>query len=212
MPKIAIVYYSATGNTYELAQAVEEGAQGAGAETRLRKVRELAPEEAIASRQGWKQHVEETQHVPVAELEDLAWADGYAFGSPTRFGNVAAQLKQFMDTAGPLWQEGKLADKPVAGFTSTTTQHGGQESTLLTMYTVFIHWGCVLVPPGFTHPTQFVTGNPYGVSHVDRNGQDRPSEDTLTSARYLGERVATFASRLRDVPAPAGAEAVGSAA
>lgn len=198
---MAVIYYSATGNVYELATAVEEGARGVGAETRLRKVRELAPEEAIASNAGWAQHAAETQDVEQATLDDLDWATGYAFGTPTRYGNVTAQLKQFIDQTGPLWAEGKLADKVAAGFTSTTTLHGGQESTLLSLYTVFMHWGAIIVPPGYTRPTQFVTGNPYGASHVDNQGQDRPSEETLQSARYLGERIATFADRL--VPAPA---------
>jgi NAD(P)H dehydrogenase (quinone) len=205
---IAIIYYSATGNVYELAGAVEEGAREAGAETRLRKVPELAPEEAIRSREAWAQHRDATQHVPEATLDDLAWADGFAFGTPTRYGNPAAQLKQFIDATGPLWQEGKLGDKVVAGFTSTTTPHGGQESTLLALYNVFMHWGCVLVPPGYTHPNQFVVGNPYGVSHVDEQGQKRPSPETLTAARYLGERIATFAQRLAPIPTEAGERAV----
>lgn len=196
MANVAIIYYSSTGNVYELAKAVEEGAGGAGAETRLRKVHELAPAEAIASNEGWAQHAAETQDVQEASLDDLDWATGFALGTPTRYGNVTAQLKQFIDQTGPLWAEGKLADKVAAGFTSTTTLHGGQESTLLSLYNVFMHWGAIIVPPGYTHPTQFVTGNPYGVGHVDNQGQDRPSDETLQSARYLGERIATFADRL----------------
>jgi NAD(P)H dehydrogenase (quinone) len=199
MANVAIIYYSATGNVYELAQAVEQGAQEAGAETRLRKVRELAPDEAIRSREGWQQHVEATQHVPEAQLDDLEWAEGLAFGTPTRYGTPSAQLKQFLDTTGQLWQEGKLADKPVASFTSASTQHGGHESTLLALQNVFIHWGSVLVPPGYTHPSQFVTGNPYGVSHTDANGDLRPSPETLESARYLGRRLASFAVALAPV-------------
>lgn len=200
MAHVAIVYYSATGNVYTMAQAVEEGAQRAGAETRLRKVQELAPEEAIASQQGWVDHRTETQHIQEATLDDLEWADGYLFGTPTRYGNAAAQLKQFLDTTGPLWQKGALADKPVAAFTSTTTPHGGQESTIISLYNVFMHWGSVVVPPGYTHPGQFVSGNPYGASHWDQGGAASPSEETLDSARRLGERVATFAERLVRAP------------
>jgi NAD(P)H dehydrogenase (quinone) len=201
---IAIIYYSATGNVYQLAQAIEEGAREAGADTRLRKVRELAPEEAIRSNQGWREHAAETQDVPEATLDDLEWAEGLAFGTPTRYGTPSAQLKQFLDTTGPLWQQGKLADKAVATFTSAATLHGGHESTLLALQNVFIHWGAVLVPPGYTHPNQFVTGNPYGVSHTDANGEERPSDATLESARYVGRRLATFAEILSPVRASGG--------
>jgi NAD(P)H dehydrogenase (quinone) len=131
--KVAVIYYSATGNVYRLAQAVEEGAKEAGAEVRFRKVRELAPEEAIKSNQGWHDHYMETQDVPEAELDDLEWADAYIFGTPTRFGNVSAQLKQFLDTTGGLWFEGKLADKVVGGFTSAQNPHGGQECRTVTL-------------------------------------------------------------------------------
>jgi NAD(P)H dehydrogenase (quinone) len=108
-PKIAIVYYSSTGTVYELAKAIAEGAEKAGAEIRLRKVHELAPEEAIASNAGWASHAAETQDVIEATQDDVTWADGVIFGSPTRFGNVASQLKQFIDTLGGLWARGLLA-------------------------------------------------------------------------------------------------------
>ncbi len=124
----AVIYYSATGNVYALARAVITGAEKAGAETRLRKVRELAPEEAVASNEGWQSHTLETQDIEEASLADLEWADAVLFGTPTRFGNVAAQVKQFMDTTGPLWAAGKLANKVYGGFVSTATAHGGQES------------------------------------------------------------------------------------
>src|ERR1700746_3093159 len=117
--KVAIIYYSATGTTYHLARAVEQGASEAGAEVRLRKVRELAPDEAIASNEGWAAHRLATQDVEEATLDDLDWGDAVILGTPTRFGNVAAQLKQFLDTAGPLWAQGKLANKVFSGFVST---------------------------------------------------------------------------------------------
>jgi NAD(P)H dehydrogenase (quinone) len=190
--KVAVIYYSATGNVYKLAQAVEEGAKEAGAEVRFRKVHELAPEEAIKSNQGWSDHALMTEDVPEAQLEDLDWADAYIFGTPTRFGNVAAQLKQFIDTAGGLWFEGKLADKVVSGFTSASNAHGGQESTLLSLYNVFAHWGAILVTPGYTDPLLFEAGgNPYGASSTNE-----PSEQELAAARYLGRRVAEKAALL----------------
>lgn len=195
--KVAVVYYSSTGSVYRLAQAVEEGAQDVGAEVRVRKVRELAPEEAIKSNQGWYGHALMTEDVPEAQLEDLDWADAYVFGSPTRFGNVAAQLKQFMDTTGSLWAEGKLADKVVGGFTSAQNPRGGQESTLLSMYNVFMHWGAIVVPTGYTDAAVFgAGGNPYGVSSTDPSNGEGPSEEELAAARYLGRRIAEKAAAL----------------
>jgi NAD(P)H dehydrogenase (quinone) len=193
--KVAVIYYSATGNVYRLAQAVEEGAQEAGAEVRVRKVRELAPEEAIKSNQGWYDHYMETQDVPEAELEDLEWADAVVFGTPTRFGNVSAQLKQFLDTTGPLWAEGKLVDKVAGGFTSAQNPHGGQETTLLNLFTTLYHWGAVVVTPGYSDPAVFEAGgNPYGVSSTD--AEQGPNEQELAAARYLGRRVTETAAAL----------------
>lgn len=193
--KVAVIYYSATGNVYKMAQAVEEGAKEAGAEVRFRKVHELAPEEAIKSNQGWADHALMTEDVPEASMEDLEWADAYIFGTPTRFGNVAAQLKQFIDTAGGLWFEGKLADKAVGAFTSASTAHGGQESTIISLYNVFMHWGSIIVAPGYTDPeTAFAVGNPYGTSST--GGEDGPSETELAAARYQGRRIAEKAALL----------------
>ena len=190
--KVAVIYYSATGNVFKLAQAVEEGAKEAGAEVRFRKVYELAPEEAIKSNQGWSDHALMTEDVPEADLADLEWADAYIFGTPTRFGNVSAQLKQFIDTAGGLWFEGKLADKVASGFTSASNPHGGQESTLLSLYNVFAHWGSIVVTPGYTDPLLFEAGgNPYGASSTNE-----PNEQELAAARYLGRRVAEKAALL----------------
>ena len=141
MTNIAVVYYSSTGNVHALAEGVATGAEETGAEVRLRRVGELAPADAIDSRPDWRAHLEATAQVPLASLEDLRWADGFAFGTPTRFGNVSAQLKQFLDTAGPLWAEGVLADKPATAFTSAITLHGGNESTLLALYNTMHHWG-----------------------------------------------------------------------
>ncbi len=195
--KVAVIYYRATGNVYGLARAVEEGARKAGAETRLRKVRELAPEEAIKSNQGWYDHALMTEDVPEASMDDLEWADAYIFGTPTRFGNVSAQLKQFIDTTGGLWSQGKLADKVVGGFTSAQNAHGGQESTLLSMYNVFMHWGSIIVPPGYTDPVLFEAGgNPYGTSSTDPQDGSGPSEQALAAARYQGKRIAEKAAIL----------------
>jgi NAD(P)H dehydrogenase (quinone) len=189
--KVAVIYYSATGNVYELARAVEEGAKEAGAEVRFRKVRELAPEEAIKSNRGWYGHALMTEDVPEASPEDMEWADAYVFGTPTRFGNVSSQLKQFMDTLGGLWFQGKLADRVVGVFTSASTLHGGQETTIASLFNVFAHWGAIIVPLGYTDEAIFTTGNPYGASSTGE-----PTEEELAAARHQGRRIAEKAEAL----------------
>ncbi|MDB5448790.1 MAG: Trp repressor binding protein, partial [Phenylobacterium sp.] len=141
----------------------------------------------------WRAHADFVRDVPEASLDDLEWADGYVFGSPTRFGGPAAQLKQFLDTTGGLWARGVLADKPAAAFTSASNEHGGQESTLLALYNVLYHWGALIVPMGYTSPlVSAAGGNPYGVSFTDP--RDAPmGAAQLEAARYLGRRVTRFA-------------------
>ncbi len=199
MTKIAIIYYSAYGHTYELARAVEEGAKSTGAQTRLRKVRELAPDEVIATQQGWHDHRVATQHIPEAALEDLEWADGFAFGTPTRYGGPAAQLKQFIDTTGALWQKGVLADKAVTSFSGAMNPHGGQESTILALNNAFYHWGAIIVPTGYTDPSIFAAGgNPYGTSNTA--SEPTVSESVLAAARFQGARLARFAGLIARKP------------
>ncbi|MFF3605357.1 NAD(P)H:quinone oxidoreductase [Streptomyces sp. NPDC002463] len=194
--KVAVIYYSATGSVHQLAQAVAEGAEKAGAEVRLRRVPELAPDAAIDANPAWRAHVDATGDVEVATLEDLEWADAYALGSPTRFGNVSAQLKQYVDTTGGLWQRGVMADKPATAFTSAHNVHGGNESTLLALYNTFHHWGSVIVSPGFTDPAVYAAGgNPYGTAHPGANGA--PAEEVLAAARYQGQRLTRIAKRLK---------------
>jgi NAD(P)H dehydrogenase (quinone) len=196
--KIAVIYYSATGTVHALAQAVAEGAASAGAQVRLRRVAELAPDSAIDQNPLWRRHTDATSGVDEASLEDLEWADGFAFGTPTRFGAPAAQLKQFIDQAGGLWQEGKLADKPVTAFTSAFNRHGGSEATILSLANVFYHWGALIVPPGYTDQVVYAAGgNPYGTSLVtgppDGDGSDAAA---LDAARYQGRRLAQITIRL----------------
>jgi len=191
-PRIAVIYYSATGSVHRLAEAVAEGAASTGAEVRLRKVAELAPPEAIAQNPAWQAHHDATKDtIADAALDDLAWADGYAFGTPTRFGNPAAQLKQFLDTAGGLWFEGKLTDTAVTSFTSAMNLHGGQETTLLALNNVFYHWGCIIVPPGYTDDSIYAAGgNPYGTAWPSGQGGAPPDEAHLAAARHQGRRLA----------------------
>jgi NAD(P)H dehydrogenase (quinone) len=180
---------------HALAKAVAEGAQAEDAEVRLRPVEELASEMLISQNQAWGRHRSEVSDEPTASLADLEWADGVAFGTPTRFGNVTSQLKQFLDLAGGLWQAGKLQDKPVTSFTSSANRHGGQESTILSLNNVFYHWGCLIVPLGYTDPLLFASGgNPYGVSWPSGGGEG-PDEATLEAARYQGRRLVDIAAR-----------------
>jgi NAD(P)H:quinone oxidoreductase type IV len=195
-PKVAVVYYSSTGTVHQLAENIAFGAREAGAEVRLLRVAELAPAEAIAANPAWGAHVAATQDVPVATADDILWADAVIFGSPTRFGNVASQLKQFIDTLGGQWAQGMLADKVYSGFTATSTAHGGQESTLLALYNTVHHFGGFVVAPGYTDPIKFADGNPYGTSHVAGQG-DIPVDDTArAAAAYQGKRVAAVTAQL----------------
>jgi NAD(P)H dehydrogenase (quinone) len=196
-PKILVVYYSATGSVHRLAEAVSEGAREAGAEVRLRQVAELAPEAAIASNEDWVRHREATSHVEVATLADLEWADGFAFGTPSRYGTPASQIKQFIDSASSLWHEGKLSDKPVTTFVSSAEQHGGQEATILSLHNVFYHWGSIIVPLGYTDDVVYEAGgNPYGTSWPAGFPSTMPDEVTLACARYQGGRLVRFARAL----------------
>ena len=201
--KVAVIYYSATGTVHGLAQAVAEGAGAGGAAVRLRRVAELAPDSAIDENPRWRQHADAAASVAQASVEDLAWANAFAFGTPTRFGAPAAQLKQFNDQAGGLWREGGLTDKPVTAFTSATHRHGGNEATILSLSNVFYHWGALIVPPGFTDPVVSAAGgNPYGASYV--TGSYSPV--TRPPAR---SRLVTWASRRPWYRAAASAAASG---
>ena len=193
--KLAIIYYSATGTTYDLARTMETAAKEAGAEVRFRKVKELAPEEAIASNEGWSQHRLETQDVAEASNDDLEWANALLFGTPVRYGLPTAQLKQFIDGTGSLWQQGKLGNKLVSSFTSAATNHGGHETTLTALNNTFYHWGSIIVPPGYLDPIQFEAGNPYGTSFTSQNGSLDPDETAKNAATYQAKRLVEIASK-----------------
>lgn len=195
MAKVAIIYYSQTGTTHKLAQGVEEGARQAGAETRLLKVKETAPDEIYGSIPSWKEHLEETDEISEATNSDLEWADAIIFGTPTRYGLPAAQLKNFIDQTGALWAKGALTNKIGSSFTTTATAHGGQEATILSLNTIFYHWNMIIVSPGYIEPSQFVAGNPYGASFTSNNAQLDPDEVALTAARLQGRRVAQIAEK-----------------
>jgi len=195
---LAVIYYSATGTVHTMAERLAAAGQKAGAQVRLRQVAELAPDEAIASNAGWSQHFDRTKNEPRAIPEDVTWADAVLFGTPTRYGNVASQLKQFLDTLGPQWVQGLLSDKVYAGFTATQTAHGGQESTLLALYQTIHHFGGIIVSPGYTDPIKFADGNPYGVSHVTGpTNSDALSEAENGALDHLADRAIMIAGRLK---------------
>lgn len=190
---LAIIYYSSTGTNYKMAKWAEEAAKEAGAEVRVLKVPELAPQEAIESNPAWKAHVEATKDVPTVTHNDLEWADAIIFSVPTRFGNVPSQLKQFLDTTGGLWFQGKLANKVVSAMASASNAHGGQEQTILQLYTTMYHWGAIVVAPGYTDPSIFAAGgNPYGTSvTVDQNGN--MIEDAEAAVKHQAKRTVQVA-------------------
>ncbi len=195
---VSVIYYSSTGTTHQMAERLTQAAEKAGAEVRMRHVEELAPREAIEANEDWEAHLKELEGEPTATPDDIVWADVVLLGSPTRFGNVAAQLKQYLDTLGPQWGEGLLADKVYAGFTSTQTSSGGQESTLLSLYNVVHHFGGLLVAPGYTDPVKFEEGNPYGVS-LQTGGEDGEElvEPELSALDHMAQRCVEVARALK---------------
>ena len=197
MTKLAVIYYSATGHGTTMAQRVADAAEGAGAEVRVRHVAETHDPESFAANPAWTANYEATKDLPVATGEDIVWADAVIFGSPTRFGSVASQFRTFIDSLGGLWADGKLADKVYAAFTSSQTLHGGQETTLLTLYVTLMHFGGIIVPPGYTDQVKFADGNPYGVGMVANRENVRSLDDTTNDALdHMARRVVGIADRL----------------
>lgn len=195
---VSVIYYSATGTTQEMAERLSQAAEKSGADVRLRHVAELAPDDVVEQVGAWAQHRQQVQDEPVATPDDVTWADAVLFGSPTRFGNVASQLKQFIDMLGPQWGQGLLANKVYAGFTSSQTAHGGQESTLLALYNTIHHFGGLVVSPGYTDPIKFTDGNPYGVSHVTGPNNDEPlGNPQLDALDHMAERAVEVARKLK---------------
>ncbi|WP_186578110.1 NAD(P)H:quinone oxidoreductase [Aquibacillus kalidii] len=195
--KLAVIYYSMSGTNYELAKWAEEGAKEAGAEVRVLKVPELAPQSTIDSIDAWKAHVEATKDVPEVTSDDIEWADALIFSTPTRFGNMAAQMKQFLDTQGGLWGSGKTVNKVVSAMSSAQNPHGGQEATILSLYTSMMHWGAIIAAPGYTDPVLFAAGgNPYGTSVTV--GQDgKMVEDVEAAVKHQAKRTIEIANKIK---------------
>lgn len=194
--KLAIIYYSSTGTNYQMARWAEEAAKEAGAEVRVVKAAELAPMEALEANPAWKAHAEETKDVPEASSDDIEWADAILFSVPTRFGNLPSQMKQFIDTQGGLWGAGKTVNKVVSAMSSAGNPHGGQEATILSLYTAMAHWGAIIVPPGYTDDALYgAGGNPYGTSVTQ--GQDGSMvEDVQAAVKHQAKRTIDIAGRI----------------
>jgi NAD(P)H dehydrogenase (quinone) len=197
MTRVLVLYYSSYGHTEKMAGAVAEGVRETGAEVTIKRVPELVPEDIAR-----KSHFKLDQPAPIATVDELPDYDAVIFGVPTRFGNMSSQMKNFLDQAGGLWASGKLVGKVGAVFTSTATQHGGQESTILSTHTVLLHLGFVIVGLPYSFAGQMgvkeVTGgSPYGASTItDNDGSRQPSDNELAGARFQGRHVAEIAAKL----------------
>ena len=200
--KILIVYYSMYGHIHKMAEAIAEGAREVdGGEVTLRRVPETLPEEVLTN-MGALDAQKSFSHIPVCTVDELASADAIIFGTPTRFGNMCGQMRQFLDATGQLWAEGALVGKVGSVFASSATQHGGQESTILSFHITLLHQGFVVVGLPYTFQGQMrideiTGGSPYGATTVTGGqGERMPSENELDAARFQGRHVATLTKKL----------------
>jgi len=202
--KVLIAYYSTYGHVHKMADAVAEGVREIdGAEAILRRVPETLPEEVL-EKMGAVDAQQSMSNVPICTVEELVSADAVIFGTPTRFGNMCGQMRQFLDATGQLWAKGALVGKVGSVFTSSATQHGGQESTILSFHITLLHHGFVIVGLPYTFQGQMrideiTGGSPYGASTIaGGSGERMPSENELNAARFQGKHVATIASKLKE--------------
>ena len=198
MSKILVLYYSAWGHVEKMAEAVAEGARAvSGAEVAIKRVPELVPEE-VAKKSGMKLN----QPAPIATVDELATYDAIIFGTPTRFGNMCAQMRNFLDQTGGLWMKGALVGKVGSVFASTGTQHGGQETTITSFHSTLLHQGMIIVGlpyafPGLTNMNEITGGTPYGATTLaNADGSRQPSANELDGARYQGKHVAQITAKL----------------
>jgi NAD(P)H dehydrogenase (quinone) len=202
MSKILVLYYSAYGHVEKMAEAVAEGARAVpGTEVTIKRVPELVPEE-IAKKSGMKLD----QPAPIATVDELANYDAIIFGTPTRFGNMCAQMRNFLDQTGGHWMKGALVGKVGSVFASTATQHGGQETTITSFHSTLLHQGMIIVGlpyafPGLTNMNEITGGSPYGASTLaNADGSRQPSVNELDGARYQGKHVAQITAKLAHNP------------
>jgi len=201
--RIQIVFYSMYGHVYRMAEAVAEGARSVpGTEVKILQVPELVPPE-ILKQSGADTARKAFAHIPTAKVDDLADADAIIFGTPTRYGNMCAQMRNFMDQTGGLWMKGSLVGKPAGVFTSTATQHGGQETTITSFHTTLLHLGMVIVGVPYSEQrlmnlSEISGGSPYGASTLaGLDGSRMPSENELAIARFQGKHIAEIAKKLK---------------
>lgn len=195
---VLIAFYSRSGVTEALAKAIGEGAAANGAEVRLRRAREVVPKEVMALAPGWAESAEAMNaHYEAPTAADAEWADAVIFGTPTRFGSISSELKAYIDGLGGLWIHGKLNGKAGGVFCSTSTIHGGNESTLLSIYNPLAHLGFIIVPTGYADASLYRAGTPYGASSVSSNPPVPPTADDLEVARFQGKRVTSVAKALK---------------
>src|ERR1700730_5155002 len=193
-PNVLIVFYSRDGSTEKMANLVAEGAKAEGAEVRLRRARDIVSPDVMAKGPKWAENsARMDKQYPAPTEGDVEWADAVIFGTPTRFGNASAELKAFIDSLGGLWFQGKLNGKVGSAFTSTGSPHGGNESTIISLYNPLAHLGFIIVPTGYGEPAAFQAGTPYGASHVAGQSGPRPNEHEAAVARHQGKRVAQVA-------------------
>jgi len=187
-PKVAVIFYSTYGTNHAVALAAADAVKEAGAEVRLRRIAETAPKAVVDGQEAWKAQLEKMSGIPEVSADDMEWADGYFFSSPTRYGVVASQMRAFIDTLGGLWMAGKLANKTATATTSAQNPHGGQETTILGLYTTLMHWGAIIVAPGYTDQSLFEAGgNPYGYSTTAGGFDEKGNAAVTHQAKRLVE-------------------------
>lgn len=199
---ILVAFYSRTGSTEALAKGIAEGAREAGAEVRLRRAREVVSPEIMQKAPGWTESSARMNRDYEAPTEaDAEWADGLIFGTPTRFGMASSELKAYIDSLGGLWFQGKLNGKAGSAFTSTSSPHGGNETTIQSLYTPMAHLGMIIVPTGYADPLLFRAGTPYGASSVSGQTANPPTADEIEIAKFQGRRVTQVARALKGLRA-----------
>jgi NAD(P)H dehydrogenase (quinone) len=195
--KVLVAFYSRNGSVEALANAVAEGARDSGAEVRIRRARELVPNEVMDRVPGWSENAAAMNlRYEVPSIEDADWANAIVFGTPTRFGVVCSELKAYIDGLGGLWFQGKLNGKVGSVFGATSSIHGGNETTLLSLYATLAHLGLIIAPLGYSDPSLLEAGSPYGATFVSRKDSQKPGGADLAVARYQGRRVTTITSQL----------------
>ncbi|MDN6161660.1 MAG: NAD(P)H:quinone oxidoreductase [Atopostipes sp.] len=194
---LTIIYYSVGGTNLQMAKWAKEAAEAEGAEVRIRKVKELAPQSVVDANEQWKATEEATKDIPLASSDDILWADAMIISTPTRFGNMASQMKQFLDIQGGIWGSGQTVNKVVSAMSSAQNPHGGQEATILGVYTTMMHWGAIIVPTGYSDESIFTAGgNPYGTS-VTVGPDNEMVEDVEAAVKHQARRTLSVAQSVK---------------